>query len=222
MTPPLHPSWNKYLEPEFNKPYMVELFEFLKHERDEDKIIYPNEDEYFAALNATPFEKVKVIILGQDPYHGTSQAHGLSFSVREGVALPPSLRNIFKELQADLGRPAPSSGDLTFWANQGVLLLNSVLSVEAGKASSHANKGWERFTDKIIEQLSNHRTQLVFVLWGAYAQKKGLLINSEKHYVIKSPHPSPLSAYRGFFGSAPFSRINQYLTSSNQPTIDWL
>ena len=194
-------SWKAHLLPEFNKDYMLQLKAFLKNEADSKKPIYPRGSEFFAALNATPFSQVKVVILGQDPYHGPGQAHGLCFSVRQGVAIPPSLQNIFKELHQDLGLPIPKHGDLTHWAEQGVLLLNATLSVEAGRAGSHQNKGWETFTDAIIHALNRERDCLVFVLWGSYAQKKGAFIDRSKHLVLQGPHPSPLSAHRGFFGS---------------------
>ena len=185
------------------------------------KVVYPSEDAIFKALQLTPFEKVKVVILGQDPYHGPNQAMGLSFSVPPGERLPPSLRNIFKELASDLGIPPSRHGDLTAWAKQGVLLLNSILSVEQGQAGSHARVGWETITDGIIERLSREREHLVFVLWGAHAQKKAALIDRSKHLVIESAHPSPLSASRGFFGSRPFSRINDYLEKHGKEPIDW-
>lgn len=217
----LDPSWKIHLESEFQKDYMLQLKSFLQGEYKKGKKIFPKGDEYFAALNATPFEKVKVVILGQDPYHGPGQAHGLSFSVPEGVGLPPSLLNIYKELKNDLGFPISKSGYLRKWADQGVLLLNSVLTVEMSRANSHQGQGWEQFTDKIIQQLNESREGLVFVLWGAYAQKKGAFIDRKKHFVIETPHPSPLSAHRGFFGSKPFSRTNQWLKSHNQAPIDW-
>lgn len=214
-------SWKEKLIPEFEKSYMTELRAFLKNELDKKKIIYPRGEEYFAALNKTPFEKVKVVILGQDPYHGEGQAHGLCFSVRPGVPFPPSLLNIFKEMEADLSVKRPTSGDLSKWADQGVLLLNSVLTVEAGKAAAHQGQGWEQFTDKIISLLNDERENLVFVLWGAYAQKKGAFIDRKKHLVIEAPHPSPLSAHRGFFGTRPFSKVNQYLKQKGLSEIDW-
>jgi len=200
---------------------MQKLKKFLQEEHKEKKVIYPKGDEYFAALNLTPFNKVKVVIMGQDPYHGPGQAHGLSFSVREGVRFPPSLQNIFKEMKADVGLPIPKSGNLSPWAEQGVLLLNSVLTVEAGKANSHQGKGWEQFTDKIIHLLNSEREHLVFVLWGAYAQKKAAFVDHKKHCVLESVHPSPLSSHRGFFGSKPFSKINKYLSAKGVKEIDW-
>lgn len=217
----LEPSWKVILKDEFQKPYMLKLKEFLKKQIDAKKKIYPQPSEIFNALNHTPFNKVKVVILGQDPYHGPHQAHGLSFSVRPGVSLPPSLLNIFKELQSDLGVLRAQHGYLMSWADQGVLLLNATLTVEAGKAGSHQKKGWEEFTDKVIAALSEKREHIVFVLWGAYAQKKGAMIDRKKHFVIESPHPSPLSASRGFLGSRPFSKINSYLRKTGQSEIDW-
>lgn len=217
----LEPSWKAHLLPEFSKTYMQDLKAFLKKERDAKKLIYPRGTEYFAALNHTPFEKVKVVIIGQDPYHGVNQAHGLCFSVRQGVDIPPSLVNIFKELKSDLGIERPRHGDLTYWAEQGVLLLNATLTVEAGKAGSHQGKGWEQFTDAIIHALNRDREGLVFVLWGSYAQKKGAFIDTKKHLVLKGPHPSPLSAHRGFFGCKHFSQINAYLKAQGRTPIDW-
>ncbi len=217
----MEPSWKAHLLPEFSKPYMYELKTFLQEEAKKKKVIYPRGSEFFAALNHTPFEKVKVVILGQDPYHGVGQAHGLCFSVRPGVDIPPSLVNIFKELKDDLGIPRPSHGHLTHWADQGVLLLNATLSVEANRAGSHQNKGWEQFTDAIIRHLNEEREGIVFVLWGSYAQKKGAFIDAKKHFVLKGPHPSPLSAHRGFFGCKHFSKINEYLKSRGEAPIDW-
>lgn len=217
----IYSSWKEKLIPEFEKSYMQELKSFLQKEYGQSKVIFPKGDEYFYALNLTPFEKVKVVILGQDPYHGPGQAHGLCFSVRHGVKFPPSLMNIFKELKEDLGFAPPKEGDLTKWAQQGVLLLNSVLTVEEGKAASHQGKGWEVFTDQIIQMLNEEREHIVFILWGSYAQKKGAFIDRSKHLVIESPHPSPLSAHRGFFGTKPFSRANAYLRSQGLSEIDW-
>ena len=217
----LEPSWKDQLKPEFSKPYMQDLKAFLRDEAKTKKVIYPRGTEYFAALNHTPFEKVKVVILGQDPYHGPGQAHGLSFSVRPGVVVPPSLVNIFKELESDLGIPRATHGFLQAWADQGVLLLNATLSVRANQAGSHQKKGWEQFTDAIIRRLNDEREGIVFVLWGSYAQKKGEFIDTAKHLVLKSPHPSPLSSHRGFFGSRPFSKINEYLKSRGQQPINW-
>ncbi|MGZ3768190.1 MAG: uracil-DNA glycosylase [Bdellovibrio sp.] len=217
----LESSWKKRLGSEFEKAYMKDLEKFLLAEYRKGKTIYPPEKNYFAALNLTPFNKVKVVIVGQDPYHGPGQAHGLCFSVQEGVRFPPSLRNIFKELQEDLGYDIPKSGCLDRWAKQGVLLLNAVLTVEDGKAGAHQGKGWEIFTDKIIHLLNDERENLVFILWGSYAQKKGSFIDRAKHLVIEAVHPSPLSAHRGFFGTKPFSKANGYLRSKNIGEIDW-
>ncbi len=218
----LSPSWLKILEPEFQKPYMQQLKQFLVSEKHLGKQILPKSQLWFNALNSTPFEQVKVIILGQDPYPTPGHAHGLSFSVLPDVQpLPKSLQNINKELQTDLNIDNQHSGYLQPWANQGVLLLNAVLTVEAGRANSHQNRGWETFTDTIIQALANQKQHLVFILWGAYAQKKGRFISDEKHLVIRSPHPSPLSAYRGFFGSRPFSRTNTYLQQHQQAPINW-
>lgn len=215
-------DWQSLLKAEFDQPYMHALQAFLKAEQEQGKIIYPPADQIFTALNLTPLKSVKVVILGQDPYHGPDQAHGLSFSVPSNVSkLPPSLKNIYKELNADLGIPIATSGDLTRWAEQGVLLLNAMLTVEARSAGSHQKKGWEAFTDRIITLLSEHCDGLVFVLWGAYAQKKAPLIDEDKHLVLKGIHPSPLSAHRGFFGSRPFTRINQYLVSRGRSEINW-
>lgn len=217
----LEPSWKSRLVGEFDKSYMQELRQFLREEQAAKKVIYPRGTEYFAALNLTPFDKVKVVILGQDPYHGPGQAHGLCFSVKPGVAIPPSLINIFKEMQTDLGITQPRHGFLQSWADQGVLLLNATLSVEAGKAGSHQKKGWEQFTDAIIHRLNEERQGIVFVLWGSYAQKKGAFIDRAKHFVLQGPHPSPLSAHRGFFGCKHFSKINDYLIAQGQEPIDW-
>lgn len=219
----LEPSWKARLLPEFSKPYMGELKSFLRREAAAKKKIYPRGSEFFAALDYTPFDKVKVVILGQDPYHGPDQAHGLCFSVRPGIDVPPSLVNIYKELKHDLGiePPNPRHGNLESWARQGVLLLNATLSVEAGKAGSHQKKGWEQFTDAVIDHLNREREGLVFVLWGSYAQKKGEFIDTKKHLVLKGPHPSPLSAHRGFFGCKHFSKINDYLTEHGKEPIDW-
>lgn len=217
----LDKSWKKRLHGEFDTERMRNLKTFLATEYKSGKIIYPQNDEYFAALNLTPFEKVKVVIVGQDPYHGPGQAHGLSFSVRDGVRFPPSLKNIFKELQGDLGIDIPQSGSLVKWAEQGVLLLNAVLTVEDGKAAAHQGKGWEEFTDKIIHALNEERENIVFVLWGSYAQKKGAFIDRKKHLVIETVHPSPLSAHRGFFGTKPFSKANEYLRSKGIAEINW-
>jgi uracil-DNA glycosylase len=217
----IEPSWKARIGAEFTKPYMQELKKFLKSEKSAGKPIFPRGEEYFAAFNHTPFEKVRVVIIGQDPYHGAGQAHGLCFSVREGVRFPPSLLNIFKELKNDLGIDLPKTGSLTRWADQGVLLLNAVLTVEEGKAASHQNRGWEKFTDEVIRHLNDEREGIVFVLWGSYAQKKAAFVDRKKHFVLECVHPSPLSAHRGFFGSKPFSKINAYLKSCGKKPIDW-
>jgi len=217
----LDPSWQTHIDAEFDKPYMQTLKTFLQQEKAAGKTIFPPGPLIFNAFNHTPFDKVRVVIIGQDPYHGPGQAHGLSFSVPPGVALPPSLMNIFKEIQADLGVRMSGSGDLTAWADQGVLLLNATLTVQLANAGSHQNRGWEQFTDAAIAALNQHREGLVFVLWGSYAQKKGAMIDPNKHLVLKSVHPSPLSAHRGFFGNHQFSNINQFLSSKGQAPINW-
>ena len=201
--------------------YKRQLREFLKEEKQQRKVIYPRSADWFNAFNATPVDKVKIVILGQDPYHGPGQAHGLCFSVQPGVRLPPSLLNIFKELNQDLGIEIPRSGSLQRWAEQGVLLLNSSLTVEHGKAGSHQNKGWERFTDAAIQGIEKKKENLVFMLWGSYAQKKGQFIDGNRHLVLKSVHPSPLSAHRGFFGNKHFSQANRWLTQHGAAPIDW-
>ncbi|GFO70750.1 uracil-DNA glycosylase [Geomonas limicola] len=216
-------GWKDHLIDEFGKSYMQDLRTFLRGELAQRKVIYPKGNEYFNAFNSTPFEQVKVVILGQDPYHGPNQAHGLCFSVQQGVEPPPSLINIFKEIQADLGL-SPSDfrhGNLKSWADQGVLLLNSVLTVEQGRAASHQGKGWETFTDKAIAELNEKRNGIVFMLWGSYAHKKGEVIDSSKHLVLKAPHPSPLSAHRGFLGCRHFSKANAYLVQQGSTPIDW-
>ena len=213
-------SWRPVLADELNQPYFKELTEFVEEERANGPV-YPPREEVFAALDATPFYKVKVFVLGQDPYHGEGQGHGLCFSVRPGVRIPPSLRNIYKEMHSDLGLPVPDNGYLMPWARQGVLLLNAVLTVRAGEANSHKGKGWEKFTDAVIRAISAKPEQVVFVLWGAPAQKKIPLIDTERHTIVKSAHPSPLSAKAGFFGSKPFSKINAALTAWGRPAIDW-
>ena len=217
----LHPSWQHVLGEELKQPYMQELRDFLRAEKQAGKEIYPPSPLIFNAFNHTPFDQVRVVIIGQDPYHGPGQAMGLSFSVPQGVKVPPSLVNIYKELGTDLGLQMSGSGDLTPWADQGVLLLNATLTVEAAKAGSHQKKGWEQLTDAAIQALNEQREGLVFVLWGSYAQKKGRVIDSERHLVLKSAHPSPLSAYRGFFGSRQFTQINQYLSANGQAAIEW-
>lgn len=213
-------SWQNLLEQEFQSAYYYELQKFLNSEKMKYKI-YPPENEIFAAFEAVPFDKVKVVILGQDPYHGTGQANGLSFSVRKGMALPPSLKNIFKELHNDLGIPVPSHGDLSKWASQGVFLLNAVLTVRESHPSSHQEQGWENFTDKVIRLLSEHRHGLVFLLWGRYARRKQELINTDDHFVLQAPHPSPFSAYKGFFGCRHFSETNKILRNLGKSPIDW-
>lgn len=217
----LESSWKSRLAGEFETERMRALKAFLAKEMKAGKKIYPRGEDWFAALNLTPFEKVKVVIVGQDPYHGPGQAHGLSFSVRPGVPFPPSLRNILQELQADLGCQTPSNGSLMKWAEQGVLLLNAVLTVEEGKAAAHQKKGWEEFTDRIIHLLNDEKQHIVFLLWGAYAQKKAAFVDRNRHLVLESVHPSPLSAHRGFFGSKPFSKINTYLRQHGVGEIDW-
>jgi uracil-DNA glycosylase len=200
---------------------MYDLKKFLIQQKQLGKVIYPSGSTIFNALNSTPFEEVKVVIIGQDPYHGQNQAHGLCFSVNKGVAIPPSLKNIFLELQQDVGFVIPKHGNLQSWANQGVLLLNSVLTVNQGQAGSHQGKGWEQFTDKIIEEINKHHKHVVYLLWGAYAQKKGQCIDASNNLILKSVHPSPLSAYRGFLGCKHFSQCNDYLTQHNKPSINW-
>lgn len=220
MSEILKNDWQKYLSSEFEKDYYLKLREFLKNEYD-SKTIYPNMYDLFNALHFTSCEDTKVVILGQDPYHGPKQAHGLSFSVNHGVKSPPSLVNIYKELNSDLGCYIPNNGYLKKWADQGVLLLNTVLSVRAGEANSHKNKGWEHFTNKVIDVLNKKDTPIVFILWGNNAISKTSLITNPKHFIIKSVHPSPLSASRGFFGSKPFSKTNDFLISTGQKPIDW-
>lgn len=217
----LHTSWLDVMADEFDKPYMATLRDYLAHQRQQGKVIYPAGANWFAAFNFTPFDAVKVVVLGQDPYHGPGQAHGLCFSVLPGVEIPPSLRNIYQELQTDLGIEPASHGCLSHWAEQGVLLLNATLTVERGNAGAHQGKGWEEFTDRAIHELNDRRDGLVFLLWGSYAQKKGAFIDSSRHFVLKAPHPSPLSAYRGFFGCRHFSKTNEYLMRHGVDPIDW-
>ncbi|UTW45503.1 uracil-DNA glycosylase [bacterium SCSIO 12696] len=217
----LHESWLHVLKQEFEQPYMVNLKAFLQGEKQAGKVIYPKGGEWFAAFDRTPFDQVKVVILGQDPYHGPGQAHGLCFSVQPGIRVPPSLINIYKEIHTDLGISPPQHGCLNRWAEQGVLLLNATLTVERGRAGAHQGKGWEEFTDRAIAELNQQRDGLVFMLWGSYAQRKGALIDDSKHLVLKAPHPSPLSAHRGFLGCKHFSRANQYLQERGQQSIDW-
>lgn len=220
IDPKIDNSWKKILFDEFQKPYFSELKEFLVQEK-QKYTIYPKGSHIFAAFDNTPFDKVKVVILGQDPYHGASQAHGLAFSVNEGIPHPPSLQNIFKELRDDIGCDIPVSGNLSSWAKEGVFLLNTVLSVRASEANSHKNRGWEIFTDSVIRLLSSKKQNLVFILWGSPAGAKSSLIDDSRHLILKSPHPSPLSSYRGFFGSKPFSKTNTYLISHNIEPINW-
>ncbi|MFU8818596.1 MAG: uracil-DNA glycosylase [Desulfurivibrio sp.] len=217
----LEDSWKQRLLPEFSQPYMRNLKSFLLTELAAGKTVYPKGAEMFAALNLIPFNRVKVVILGQDPYHGPNQAHGLCFSVRPGTAIPPSLLNIYKELKEDVGFTMPGHGYLQSWAEQGVLLLNATLSVQAGLAGSHQGKGWEQFTDRIVHLLNEEGEHLVFMLWGSYAQKKGSFIDPQRHLVLKAPHPSPLSAHRGFFGCRHFSRANRYLEAHGKTPVNW-
>lgn len=217
----LEPTWLEVLGEEFDQPYMAQLKDFLVSQKSAGKTIYPTGSNWFSAFNSTPFDQVKVVILGQDPYHGPNQAHGLCFSVLPGVAIPPSLRNMYQELHSDLGITPPNHGCLTQWAEQGVLLLNATLTVEQGNAGAHQGQGWEQFTDRAVQVLNEQREGLVFLLWGSYAQKKGALIDATKHRVLKAPHPSPLSAHRGFFGCKHFSMTNQYLNEQGLAPIDW-
>ncbi len=216
----IEPTWKQVLTQEFEKDYFIHLTDFVRREY-RNGTVYPPGKLIFNAFNLCPFNKVKVVIIGQDPYHGPGQAHGLCFSVNDGVPFPPSLQNIFKEIHDDLGNPIPITGNLTRWANQGVLLLNATLTVRAHQAGSHQGQGWEEFTDAVIRILTNNREHLVFILWGAYAQKKGAFINKNKHLVLTSPHPSPLSAYHGFFGNKHFSRANAYLIQYGEKPILW-
>ena len=213
-------TWNEILAEEMQKDYYQELQAFVQKRRAEVRV-FPEEKNVFNALELTPFESVKVVILGQDPYHGFGQAHGLSFSVQKGIPLPPSLKNIYKELQEDIGGELPTEGDLSHWAKQGVLLLNTVLTVEEGNANSHKGKGWERLTNRLIESLNELKHPVIFILWGKPAQDKEKLIINPNHVILKAPHPSPLSAYRGFFGSKPFSRVNDILIQQGQTPILW-
>lgn len=218
----LEESWRKVLQDEFSKSYMQKLLDFLQQEKNEGRTLYPETKNIFEAFEHTPFDKVKVVILGQDPYHGPDQAHGLSFSVQKGVTFPPSLRNIFKELMFEFKDfNYPIHGDLSYWANQGVLLLNAALSVEANKPGSHQKKGWYTFTDKVLQTLSENRSGIVFVLWGKYAQAKASLIDQNKHHVLISAHPSPFSAHRGFLGNGHFKKVNEILEREGKKVIDW-
>ncbi len=215
------PSWQAVLQAEFKQPYMVALQTFLDAEKAQGKTIYPPTSQWFHALEMTPLENVKVVILGQDPYHQPDQAQGLCFSVKRGVKIPPSLLNIYKELTSDLGLPRAQHGDLSSWAEQGVLLLNAVLTVEASKANAHQGKGWEQFTDKIIQIINEQCEHIVFMLWGSYAQKKGAAIDKQRHLILTAPHPSPLSAHRGFLGCQHFSQANNYLNEHGKTAINW-
>ncbi len=216
----LEQSWKDLLKDEFEKPYFKELTEFVKKEY-KSATVYPPAKLIFNALDSLPVDQVKVVILGQDPYHGLGQAHGLSFSVPDGVNLPPSLQNIYKEIESDLGHSKHPSGNLGRWASQGVLLLNATLTVRGGQAGSHQNKGWETFTDAIIRRLVEKKNFLVFILWGNYAKQKGSIVDTKKHLVLTAPHPSPFSAYSGFFGSRPFSKTNKYLVEHGETPVDW-
>lgn len=213
-------SWKEHLQQEFDKPYFKELTDFVRQEYSTTEV-FPPARLIFNAFDLCPFDQVKVVIIGQDPYHGPGQAHGLCFSVNDGIQFPPSLKNIFKEIESDLGRPVPASGNLTRWAQQGVLLLNATLTVRAHQAGSHQKRGWETFTDAVIRELATRRDGLVFILWGSYAQKKGAFIDRDRHLVLQSAHPSPLSAYNGFFGNHHFSQANHWLESHGQHPIDW-
>lgn len=217
----LDPSWLQHLSSEFEAPYMQQLKQFLMQEKAAGKIIFPPSKLIFNAFNSTSLDKVKVVIIGQDPYHGPGQAHGLCFSVQPGVAIPPSLQNIFKEQQRDLGVTYPSHGCLQSWADQGVLLLNATLTVEQARAGAHQGRGWETFTDKAIQLVSRETSSVVFLLWGSYAQKKAELIDASKHLILKAPHPSPLSAHRGFMGCGHFSKTNNYLQQKQKTPINW-
>ena len=214
-------SWRNALAGEFEKPYFASLVRFLHEEKTAGKKIFPPGSQIFRAFDLTPVDKVKVVILGQDPYHGVGQANGLCFSVNKGIPFPPSLLNIFKEIESDTGTPIPQDGDLTRWSEQGVLLLNATLTVRAAQAGSHQKRGWEEFTDAAIRELASRRENIVFILWGSYAQKKGAFIDTEKHLVLKSPHPSPLSAYQGFFGNHHFTLTNDYLAKHGKEKIVW-
>ncbi len=217
----LHPSWLEVIKDEFSKPYFKELKDFLINEKQSGQIIFPPGSQIFAALDKTPFDKVRVIILGQDPYHGVGQAHGLCFSVNKGIPVPPSLKNIYKELQTDLDIQPSAYGDLSSWADSGVLLLNAVLTVRANQPASHQNKGWEIFTDTIISILSLKKSKLVFILWGSFARSKRNLIDAQKHLILEAAHPSPFSAHNGFFGCKHFSKTNSYLKENGLPEINW-
>ncbi len=216
----IHPSWKAVLQNEFEKPYFEKLINFVKQEYASKKI-YPEPKNIFRAFELCPFDQVKVVILGQDPYHGPNQANGLCFSVNDKVSLPPSLQNIYKEIESDLGVKMPASGNLDNWSRQGVLLLNATLTVQANKAGSHQRQGWEEFTDAVIKKVSDEKEHIVFLLWGKYAQDKGKVIDASKHHILKAPHPSPFSVHTGFFGCKHFSKTNDYLESILEPPIDW-
>jgi uracil-DNA glycosylase len=216
----IEPSWNSLLSEEFKKTYFAELVAFVRNEY-KTEIVYPPGKKIFSAFDHCPIPNLKVVIIGQDPYHGAGQANGLCFSVSDGIKPPPSLVNIFKEIESDLWKPIPNNGNLERWAKQGILLLNATLTVRANTAGSHQNRGWETFTDRVIELVSQEKEHVVFILWGAYAQKKAVLIDSSKHFIIMSPHPSPFSAHSGFFGSKPFSKANNYLKKVGLEEINW-
>lgn len=220
MNVKIEESWQNVLQDEFEKPYFKNLVSFVKDEYTTQKV-YPGGNQIFNAFQKCPFDKVKVVILGQDPYHGPNQAHGLAFSVSDNVRIPPSLLNVFKEIKNDLGKEMPATGNLERWAEQGVLLLNATLTVQAGKAGSHQKKGWEEFTDAVVQKVNDLKENIVFMLWGAYAQKKGAFIDEEKHLVLKAAHPSPFAADRGFFGSRHFSKANKYLQEHGKEPIEW-
>lgn len=220
VKPEIEESWKNLLTKEFHSEYFAELKKFLLHEK-ETQLVYPNGKDIFNAFNLTPFNNIKVVIIGQDPYHGEGQAHGLCFSVKKGIKPPPSLKNIFKELQSDLGIAPPNHGDLTLWAKQGVLLLNATLTVRANQAGSHQNKGWEKFTDAVIANISENLSGIVFILWGNFAQQKETLIDLKKHYVLKAAHPSPFSAHKGFLGCKHFSKTNEILKQLHKNEINW-
>lgn len=219
--PQIEASWLEALKSAFQEPSFLHLKHFLTQEKKKEKIIFPPGPEIFQAFNSTPLPQVKVVILGQDPYHGEGEAHGLSFSVKDGVSIPPSLQNIYKEIHRDLGTPFPASGNLMRWAEQGVLLLNAILTVEKDQAASHRNQGWEPFTDAAIQAVNELQHPVVFMLWGSFARSKAPMINRQKHLVLEAPHPSPLSAYRGFMGCGHFSKANEFLISKNNSPIQW-
>jgi uracil-DNA glycosylase len=221
INPKINEEWKEILWEEFQKPYFLEIKRFLLEEKKLEKNIFPPQNLIFNAFNTTPFSKTKVVILGQDPYHGLGQAHGLSFSVPEGIKPPPSLANIFKELHTDVNFVVPTHGNLLKWAQQGVLLLNAILTVEANNAASHQKRGWEYFTNAVIEKISKHKSGVIFLLWGKYAQEKQVLIDENKHYILKAAHPSPFSAYNGFFGCKHFSTTNNILIKNGSTPIDW-